>query len=45
MRTYGRVGQVNGIGGTWVVIETDANGFNDNVYLTTLAQVLARTRA
>lgn len=25
---------------TWVAVETDANGFNDNVYLTNLAQVL-----
>jgi len=25
----------------WVEVDTDANGFNDNVYLTTLAQVLA----
>lgn len=25
----------------WIEIDTDANGFNDNVYLTTLAQVLA----
>jgi len=25
---------------TWVVIQTDANGYNENVYLTTLAQVL-----
>ncbi|OYV47662.1 MAG: hypothetical protein B7X10_04325, partial [Burkholderiales bacterium 21-58-4] len=24
----------------WVEITTDANGFNDNVYLTTLAQIL-----
>ena len=40
LRTYGRVGQVNGIGGTWVVITTDANGDNSNVFLTTLCQVL-----
>lgn len=26
--------------GTWVVVETDASGFNDLVYITTLCQVL-----
>jgi hypothetical protein len=40
VRTYGRVGQVNNQGGTWVVVQTDAAGFNDNVYLTAVAQVL-----
>ena len=40
MRTYGRVGQVQGIGGTWVEVTTDPAGYNDNVYLTTLCQVL-----
>jgi hypothetical protein len=40
MRTYGRVGQVNGLGGTWVVVSTDADGFNDQVYFTTLIQCL-----
>jgi hypothetical protein len=40
LRTYGRLGQVGGIGGTWTVVETDANGFSDNVYLTTLVQTL-----
>lgn len=39
MRTYGRVTSEQGVK-TWVVIETDANGFNDNVYLTTLIQCL-----
>jgi hypothetical protein len=38
MRTYGRINQVNGIGGQWVEIDTDANGFNDNCFLTTLCQ-------
>ncbi len=39
MRTYGRV--TNSIGGlTWVEVSTDANGFNDQVYLTALAQAL-----
>ena len=32
MRTWGRVGT------TWVEVSTDANGFDDNVWLTTLAQ-------
>lgn len=35
MRTYGR-----DPGGKWVMVETDANGFNDAVYLTTLVQNL-----
>lgn len=39
MRTYGRSYNPDGTY-QWVVIETDANGFNDDVYLTTLAQVL-----
>lgn len=39
MRTYGRV--PNGAGGLqWVQVNTDANGFNDLVYLTTLCQCL-----
>ena len=40
LRVSGRVGQVNGIGGTWVVVTTDANGDNSNIYLTVLCQVL-----
>lgn len=40
MRTFGRIGQVGGVGGTWVEVDTDANGFDDNVYLTTLVQTL-----
>jgi len=40
LRTWGRVGQVNGIGGTWTEVTTDANGYNDAIWLTTLAQVL-----
>lgn len=39
MRTYGRVYDANGQNPKWVVIQTDANGFNDAVYLTTLIQV------
>ena len=35
MRTYGR-----DAGGNWVKVETDSNGFNDAVYLTTLIQNL-----
>jgi hypothetical protein len=35
MRTYGRDAN-----GKWQVITTDANGFNDSVWLTTLAQIL-----
>lgn len=40
MRVWGRVGQVNGVGGTWTLVETDANGFNQNVYFTALIQGL-----
>lgn len=39
MRTYGRLTNPDG-SKTWVEVDTDANGFNDLVYLTTLAQVL-----
>lgn len=39
MRTYGRVYSPNGTY-KWVVVTTDANGFNDLVYVTTLIQVL-----
>lgn len=40
MRTYGRTYDALG-NPTWVVVTTDANGYNDGVYLTALAQVLA----
>jgi hypothetical protein len=40
MRTYGRINQVGGQGGTWVQVNTDTNGDNSNVYLTTLCQTL-----
>lgn len=39
MRTYGRLLLEDGTK-QWVTVSTDANGFNDNVNLTTLAQVL-----
>ena len=39
MRTWGRTYDALG-NATWVEVTTDANGWNDNVYLTTLAQVL-----
>ena len=39
MRTYGRTTNEDGTK-TWVVVETDANGFNDEVWLTTLIQCL-----
>lgn len=39
MRTYGRVTDENGVQ-TWQVVSTDANGYNDAVYVTTLAQCL-----
>lgn len=40
MRTWGRVGQVNGVGGTWQEVTTAPNGDNSMVYLTTLIQNL-----
>lgn len=41
MRTYGRVAsETDPRGYTWQEVDTDAKGFNDAVYLTTLAQVL-----
>jgi len=39
MRTYGRTRDVLTGAKKWWLITTDANGFNDSVYLTTLAQV------
>jgi len=39
MRTYGRIYDEEG-NPTWVEVTTDANGYNDGVYLTALAQVL-----
>ena len=39
MRTYGRTYDVNG-NPTWVEVTTDANGYNDSVYLTSLSQAL-----
>ena len=39
MRTYGRTTDEYG-NKTWVVVETDANGDNTNVWLTTLVQLL-----
>lgn len=37
LRTYGRLTNPDG-SKFWVVVTTDPNGFNDMVYLTTLAQ-------
>lgn len=39
MRTFGRVYDANGKP-TWVVVMTDANGFDDFVWITTLIQCL-----
>lgn len=39
MRTYGRITNPDGTK-TWKVVTTDANGFDDAVWLTTLAQVI-----
>ena len=43
MRTYGRITNPDGTR-TWVTVETDANGFNTNVYQTALAQVIKGNR-
>jgi hypothetical protein len=40
MRTYGRPDNPDGTKGPWTMVTTDANGLNDMVMLTTLAQVL-----
>ena len=40
MRVWGRIGQVNGQGGTWTAVTTDANGYNDAPLLTALCQYL-----
>ena len=40
MRTYGRVKDANGNLTVWVEVDTDADGFNDAVMLTTLIQCL-----
>lgn len=39
MRTYGRIANPDGTK-QWVVVTTDANGFDDFVWVTTLCQVL-----
>jgi hypothetical protein len=39
MRTYGRTRDVLTGKKTWWIVTTDAGGFNDSVYVTTLAQV------
>lgn len=39
MRTYGRITNEDG-SKTWLEVDTDANGYNDLVYLTALAQVI-----
>ena len=40
MRTYGRTTDPITGAKTWVMVTTDENGFNDMVYVTTLAQTL-----
>jgi hypothetical protein len=39
MRTYGRTRDVLTGAKKWWIVTTDTNGYNDSVYLTTLAQV------
>jgi hypothetical protein len=40
MRTYGRITNLQTGALEWTIVETDDNGFNDAVWLTTLCQVL-----
>lgn len=40
MRTYGRPVLQDGTRGPWQLVQTDANGNDDFVWITTLAQVL-----
>ena len=40
LRTWGRIYDINRNPIGWVEVTTDANGYNDNVFLTTLCQVL-----
>lgn len=40
LRAWGRVGQVNGVGGTWTLVQTTPSGDSSNVYLTALCQTL-----
>lgn len=40
MRTWGRVPNPNGGAPLWAEVSTDANGLNDNVWITTLIQCL-----
>lgn len=41
MRTYGRIALTRGGAATkWVEVQTDANGYNDAVYITALIQCL-----
>lgn len=44
MRTYARLGPSSNNPGKWVVIETDAQGQNDVVWLMTLTQCLLLNR-
>ena len=39
MRVFGRITNVNGTK-SWVTVQTDTNGFNDEVYLVNLIQCL-----
>ena len=43
MRTYGRVTNADG-SRTWVEVQTDSQGYDDYVWLTTLCQVLQLNR-
>jgi hypothetical protein len=40
MRTWGRPKNPDGTNGPWTLVQTEANGRNDHVMLTALAQVL-----
>ena len=40
MRVYGRLPSTTSTPGAWIEITTDANGYNDAVYITALVQCL-----
>lgn len=45
MRVFGRLGQINGQGGTWTEVDTDENGDNSVLYLVALSQCIKLDRA
>ena len=44
MRSFGRINQVDGMGGQWVEVGTDSNNTSEQVYITALVQCLKLNR-